>query len=485
MTDTRTNIASGTLAQLGLLDSDGIDAATALADTIAASDLETIRVLFPDQHGILRGKAIVASALPSVLANGMAAPSTLLLKDTSHRTVFPVWTGEAATEADPMRGAGDILLAPDPSTFHPLPWAPHSAWLLCDAHFKTGAPIPFSSRTVLRRALEKLAARDLTLTVGLELEFHVFDRLDPAPEHSQATMPAHPPRTRPLAPGYQFLTDAIYDVLEPVMDDIRRTAQAMGMPVRSTEVEMGPSQFEVTFEPADPMTHADTMIMFRTMVKELCARRGLHATFMCRPRLDNVAASGWHLHQSLSDATGRNLFMPETEGTPTPYASAWMAGLLHHAEESCLLTTPTINGYKRYQPFQLAPDRIQWGQDNRGAMLRALMLPGDPASRIENRVPESAANPYYVIASQILSGLSGLEQSLTAPPPCEQPYDPTAKALPASLLDAIVHFEQGALYRATLGDGFVDYLTRIKRAEWDRYVGALSEWEQAEYFGLF
>ncbi|SFL63899.1 glutamine synthetase [Shimia aestuarii] len=485
MTSHRDKIANGALARLGLMTPERIDAATALAETVATSDLETIRVLFPDQHGILRGKAITAAALPSILASGMAAPSTLLLKDTSSRTVFPVWSGEAATDADPMRGAGDILLVPDPATFHPLPWAPHSAWLLCDAHFKSGAEIPFASRTVLRRALDQLGAQNLSLTVGLELEFHVLERLDPAPEHADTTMPGQPPRTRPLAPGYQFLTDSLYDMLEPVMDDIRRTAQAMNMPVRSTEVEMGPSQFEVTFEPSDPMTHADTMVMFRTMVKQLCARRGLHATFMTRPRLDNIAASGWHLHQSLTDTTGKNLFTPGDDGRLTPHASAWIAGLLAHAEESCLLTTPTVNGYKRYQPFQLAPDRIQWGQDNRGAMLRALMAPCDPASRIENRVPESAANPHYVMASQILSGLSGLARSLTAPAPCEQPYDPAAPALPKSLAEAIAHFETGTLYRDALGQDFVAYITRIKRAEWDRYVGALSEWEQAEYFSLF
>ncbi len=485
MTPHKDMIANGALARLGLMPDARIHAAATLADTVAASDLETIRVLFPDQHGVLRGKTVTAAALPAILAGGMAAPSTLLLKDTSHRTVFPVWSGAAATDADPMRGAGDILLVPDPATFRPLPWSPHSAWLLCDAHFKSGAPIPFAPRSVLRTALDRLGARDLSLTVGLELEFHVFEKRDPHPCHRDTTMPPHPPRTRPLATGYQFLTDALYDQLEPVMDDLRRTAQAMQMPVRSTEVEMGPSQFEFTFDPADPMTHADTMVMFRTMAKELCARRGLHATFMCRPRLENAAASGWHLHQSLCNANGDNLFTPGSDGALTPYATAWIAGLLVHANESCLLTTPTVNGYKRYQPFQLAPDRIQWGQDNRGAMLRALLAPGDPASRIENRVPESAANPYFVFASQIISGLSGLDRDMIAPPPCEQPYDGTAPALPASLADAIVHFENSALYRDALGAGFVDWFTTIKRAEWSRYVSALSEWEQAEYFSLY
>ena len=150
-----------------------------------------------------------------------------------------------------------------------------------------------------------------------------------------------------------------------------------------------------------------------------------------------------------------------------------------------MLTTPTVNGYKRYRPHQLAPDRIQWARDNRGAMIRGLMTPGDTASRIENRVAETTANPYYFFTSQIVSGLDGLERGLRAPEAVETPYDSNAIALPESLLSAIQSFERSDFYRAALGDVFVDYLSRIRRAEWDRYHLTVSEWEQAEYFGLY
>ena len=166
-------------------------------------------------------------------------------------------------------------------------------------------------------------------------------------------------------------------------------------------------------------------------------------------------------------------------------ASGWIAGLLKHAADCCLLTTPTVNGYKRYRPHQLAPDRIQWGRDNRGAMIRALTTPGDNASRVENRVAEPTANPYYYFASQILSGLDGVNQNLSAPAAVETPYDSDAEVLPDSLLSAIERFEQSDFLRAELGDVFVDYLSRIRRAEWERYHIAVSEWEQAEYFSLY
>lgn len=482
----RQKIESGTLARLGLTDAARIRQAVRVVEEVERAGLETVRVLFADQHGILRGKGVVASAIASVFANGIAAPSTLLLKDTSNRTVFPIWQGPSETLPNSLGGAGDVLLNPDPSTFRLLPWSDRSAWLLCDVHGRAGEDLTFAPRRVLRRAMDKLGEAGFDLVVGLEVEFHVYALAGSAPEHGAATMPRQPPATRPLSLGYQFLTEGEYDRLEPVMNELRRSAQSLGLPVRSTEVEMGPSQFEFTFDPADALTHADNMVMFRTMVKEVCARRGLHATFMCRPKIENTAASGWHLHQSLVErSSGRNLFVPDEGAAITAVAGHWIAGLLAHARESCLLTTPTVNGYKRYQPFQLAPDRIQWGQDNRGAMIRALMKPGDPASRVENRVAETAANPYYFFASQILSGLSGIRNGMTPPDPVETPYANEATSLPRSMIAAVEAFGASDLYREEIGEEFVSYLMHLKRAEWDRYLMTVSEWEQSEYFSLF
>lgn len=481
-------IRSGRLARDGLLNA--IEAAAALVEQVetggfATGPVETVRVVFADQHGVLRGKTVTAAALGSIFRSGMNVPGTLLLKDTSNRTVFPIWDGASEGVMATMAGAGDMLLVPDPATFRILPWSPHSAWLFCDPHDRDGTPLPFAPRPVLRRAMDRLARHGYALTAGLEVEFHVFERVSQGLEHGETGMPGTPPATRLLDQGYQYLSEAHYDRLEPVMDLLRRHAQALGLPVRSTEVEMGPSQFEFTFEPADPMTHADNMIMFRTMVKEVCARAGMHASFMCRPNLDNTASSGWHLHQSLTDATGENRFIPPEAGALTEVASAWIAGLLAHAGESCLLTTPTVNGYKRYRPLALAPDRIQWGYDNRGAMIRALMMPGDGASRVENRVAEPAANPYFYFASQILSGVAGIEAGLQAPAPTENPYSNDARKLPPSLIAAVEAFETGGLFARMLGPEFVEYITTLKRAEWQRYVTTVSDWEQREYFGLF
>ncbi|OED40351.1 glutamine synthetase [Chromatiales bacterium (ex Bugula neritina AB1)] len=481
----RNKICAGKLAQEQLLDDQKINEAAALLARVADSNLETIRVLFADQHGILRGKTIVASAFESVFTRGLCVPSTLLLKDTSHRTVFPVWSEDPGIDGG-MAGAGDILLIPDPATFRILPWSEHSAWIFCEPRFKSGSQIPFSPRGVLQRSIDKLADAGYAMLTGLELEFHVFEVVDRKLDHAGSTMPGQPVVTRNLAQGYQFLTEHRYDTLEHIVDELRRHCQSLQLPIHSMEIEMGPSQLEFTFEPADPMTHADNTIMFRTMVKEVCARKGLHATFMCKPKIENSAASGWHLHQSVLDLnTRRNLMVPTADNELSDIASAWIAGLLEHVAECCLLTTPTVNGYKRYRPHQLAPDRIQWGRDNRGAMIRALTARSDNASRIENRVAEPAANPYYYFASQILSGLDGIKRGMQAPAAVETPYNSNANTLPDSLLSAIELFENSAFLRGELGDVFVDYLSRIRRSEWDRYHSVVSEWEQAEYFGLY
>lgn len=462
------------------------DAADALLKRMTDDKLEVVRISFADQHGILRGKTITVSGLRSALKDGITMTSTMLLKDTSHRTVFPVWQEDAGFGAGQMSGASDILMLPDPATFRVLPWSPHTGWMLADLYYADGRPVPLSTRSILQKAQKRLNDLGYQFIAGLEVEFHVFKLVDQPMNLADAGQPGTPPQVDLLSQGYQYLTEDRYDQMEVVFDLIRRNGEAMGLPVRTLEVEFGPSQCEVTFDPADGLTQADNMMAFRSMVKQVCRREGLHATFMCRPRFADSMASGWHLHQSLVDfKTGENVFTPEVGAPISDLGLNWIAGLLAHARESCLLSTPTINGYKRYRPFTLAPDRIQWGRDNRGAMVRCLANPGDSASRVENRIGEPAANPYLYLASQILSGMDGIERKLEAPAPVANPYDSDAETLPSCLIDALDAFRSGSFYKDQLGEEFVQYMSVLKEAEWNRYLTTVSEWEEREYFSLF
>lgn len=446
---------------------------------VEADGIETIRVVFTDPHGILRGKTITATALPGAFTSGVRVPSTLLLKDLSHRTAFPVWHGDTA----PMQGAADVILRLDADSFRRLPWSPHSALIHGDVTAMDGAPIPFASRAILAKAEADLAQAGLTATMGLEVEFQIYRVTDPALGAADCTMPGAPPQVENTTQGYQYLTATRYAEVEPMLDRIRRGAEEMGMDVRSVEVEMGPSQFEFTFAPGRPSQIAEMAVNFRMLAKELCARHGLLASFMPKPALPNAAANGWHIHQSLSDETGRNLFTPDGPGL-TQTAAHWTAGLLTHASACCLLTNPTVNSYKRFVPHQLAPNRIGWGVDNRGAMIRAITGLDDPASRIENRLPDSAVNPYLAFAAQLHAGLAGLREAAAPPAPLSDPYDAGAPPLPTSLGDAIDAFAACETMRAALTPDVADWLVTLKRHEWTRYLAHISDWEQAEYFSI-
>jgi glutamine synthetase len=229
------------------------------------------------------------------------------------------------------------------------------------------------------------------------------------------------------------------------------------------------------------------MVLLRSAVKQIARRNGYHATFMCRPRIPNVMSSGWHLHQSLRDRqSGGNAFVShDRHGDLSPVALHWLGGLLAHARAATAFTTPTLNGYKRFRPYSLAPDRAIWGRDNRGVMIRALAAPGDSATRLENRVGEPAANPYLYVAAQVLSGLDGLKRKLDPGPSADAPYETQAEPLPKSLAEALAALREDACFRDGLGEGFVSYFARIKEHEIARFQAEVTEWEQREYFEIF
>src|SRR5882762_8972535 len=403
---------------------------------IKAAELSVVRLAFADQHGVLRGKTLTVGEVDAALKNGVGFTTTMLLKDTSHRTVFPVWQPGGGFGMKELEGAADVIMLPDPTTFRVLPWAPHSGWMLCDIHFDDGRP-------------------------------------------------GEPPDVSLLNQGYQYLTEQRYDEMDPILEILRTNIVDLGLPLRSIEVEFGPSQVEFTFRTATGLASADAMVLFRSATKQVAQRHGYHATFMCRPKLANVMSSGWHLHQSLTDKKSHaNVFMDGREPL-SALGSHYMAGLLAHARGAAAFSTPTLNGYKRYRPFSLAPDRATWGRDNRGVMVRVLGGPGDPATHLENRVGEPAANPYLYVASQIVSGLDGLDRKLDPGLSADTPYDAKAPALPRSLAESLAALGEDKALRAGFGDFFVDYYLKLKQAEIDRFNLEVSDWEQREYFSLF
>jgi len=463
------------------------EAAARAEKLIEERRLEVVRLSFPDQHGILRGKTVMANDAAQAMRNGVTITTTLLAKDTSHRSVFPVFTPGGGFGMPEMEGGGDFVMIADPSTFRVLPWAPQTGWVLCDIYFRDGKPVPFSTRHLYRNVLRRLADVGFDFMAGLEVEFHVFKIENPRLKPEDTGWPGEAPEVSMLAPGYQYLTETRFDQIEPILETVRRDVLALCLPLRSVEIELGPSQCEFTFHPQVGLAPADTMMLFRSAVKQVCRRQGYHASFMCRPKLPNVMSSGWHLHQSLRERRGgANAFVAnDGKDLLSPLGRQFLAGLIAHAHAAAAFTTPTINGYKRYRQYSLAPDRAIWGRDNRGVMIRVIGGGGDPATRLENRVGEPAANPYLYMAAQIVAGLDGVERKLDPGPSADTPYEASAPLLPKSLEEALAALRDSTCFANGFGKNFIEYYLRIKAAEIARYQSEVTEWEQKEYFELF
>jgi glutamine synthetase len=468
-------------------------AAAAVAQEIKRRKLELVRFSFADQHGVLRGKTLVASEAAAALKSGVTMTTTLLAKDTAHKTAFPVFTPGGGFGLSEMEGGADFVMVADPATFRILPWTSNTGWLLCDIYFTNGRPVPFSTRRIYRDALSRLGTAGFDFLAGLEVEFHLFRIENPRLAPDDATWPPAAPEVSLATRGYQYLTESRFDQIEPALEPIRRGVQALGLPLRSIEVELGPSQCEFTFRPQVGLAAADAMILFRAAAKQIARRHGFLASFMCRPALPNLMSSGWHLHQSLIERKRKlNAFALNDRDVLSTVGRYYLGGLLAHARAAAAFSTPTVNGYKRYRAYSLAPDRATWGRDNRGVMVRVLGQPGDAATHLENRVGEPAANPYLYMASQIYSGLDGIARRLEPGPSADTPYEAQAALLPKSLNEALTALSADDALRDNVGKPFVDYYIHLKTAELARFQAESgkeqaepTQWEQREYFDLF
>jgi len=493
----RRSLARSFVDRYGLWSEAQARAAAAVDKAIVQKSLELVRFSFPDQHGVLRGKTLLAGEASQALRNGVTMTSTLFAKDTAHRTVFPVFGPGAGIGVLEMGGAGNFIMVADPRTFRTLPWADNTGWVLCDCYFANGRKVPIATRHLYCDALAKLRKAGFDYAAGIEIEFHLFKIEDARLGADTLSWPTEPPLVSHTTHGYQYLTEGRYDQIACVLDVLRKNVVALGLPLQSLEVEFGPSQYELTFAAEIGVTAGDTMVLLRSALKQVARRHGYLVSFMCRPRLPNTLASGWHLHQSLLDLKSRaNAFISQNDkDVLSPLGREFLAGLLANARATTTFTTPTVNGYKRYQGVNtMAPIQAVWATDNRGAMIRVIGEAGDSRTHLENRCGEPLANPYLYMASQIYAGLDGINRNLDPGPPTQAPYQKSSGlALPATLEEALAALRASACFRAGFGEDFVDYYARMKEAEIVRcrkettnnlQQADVSEWEHREYFDM-
>jgi glutamine synthetase len=489
--------AAGFIETHGLWTDDQRRQADEVKRRLEADRVKLVRVAWADPHGYARAKLVTVPAFLSALVNGYNINVATTTLDSAGTRTFASFTRGGGMGLAEMTGSPNLAIVPDPATFRMLPWAPGIGWVLCDEYFVSGVPFHFSPRHLLRRQLRRLEERGHRCAVGLEIEWYLLRLAEQHLGDDQVAIPGmrgRPIATHPVEPGYHYHSESNLDLMQPVLSVLAETYEALGLPLRSIENEWGPGQVECTFAPTDALAAADTMLLFRTATRQVCRRLGHFATFMAQPALKGFYSSGWHLHQSLVDSGERNLFTSD-EARLSGIGENYLAGLLRHAVAATPFATPTVNGYRRFKPNSLAPDRATWAHDHRGVMIRVLGAAGDPATRLENRIGEPAANPYLYIASQIVASLDGIDGRLDPGPSDDEPYTAPRTMLPKSLPEALDALASDALFRREFGDVFVDYYVTLKRTEAGRYLRFVEEtgaagddvtaWEQNEYFDFF
>jgi glutamine synthetase len=485
------------IERYGLWSDEQRSLAAELKKRVAAEKVELIRLAWADPHGASRAKAVSVPVFLEALESGYNINVATTTLDSANGRVFRSFTRGGGMGLDEMTGSPNLVAVPDPATFRVLPWAPGVGWVLCDEYFRDGTPFHFSPRHLLKKQLQRIRGE---LRVGLEVEWYLARVTEQELGDEHVGIPGvrgRPVKTAPMEPGYSYHSETNLDLMQPVLGQLAVTYEKLGLPLRSIENEWGPGQVECTFSAQEALRTADDLVLFRTATRQVCRRLGCFATFMARPALKGYYASGWHLHQSLVER-GTNAFMPHGKGEVlSPLGKSFLGGLLHNAVAATVFATPTVNGYRRFKPNSLAPDRAGWGYDHRAAMIRVLGGAGDAGTRLENRIGEPAANPYLYIASQIVAGLDGVERKLDPGPPDDEPYAADRAGLPTSLGAALDALEKDALFRGEFGDVFVDYYLRLKRSELGRFNEFLekhglawpgeepTQWEQNEYFDFF
>lgn len=450
--------------------------------------IHSIRIGWGDIHGIIRGKTISVEELKYTFRDGRDFQGCFGILDTTNHPCVAPFSDKAEAGIPELIGIPDTILVPDPSTFRIVPWAEGTASILSDLYFLNGKEAPFNTRGILRRQLAKAAAAGYATTmIGVELEFGIFKLLDPKLEPIRSGWPAQEPSVNLSCHGFQYLAEVTNDLVGDILHPLKANLEAYGLPLLTMEIEFGPSQYEVNLRPLPAMEAADAVLALRSAIKQVCRRKGYHASFMARTNLPNVFVSGWHLHQSLWTADEKSVFL-NTSG-PDPLSKVgmnYLGGILQHAPGTALLSTPTINGYKRQMPDSFAPTRACWDVENRGVMVRLLGGPGDPLSHIENRVGEPAANPYLYMAANLIAGLDGIKNKI----------DPGGRSLggyaamdrpplPTNIIQAIAGLKEDAVVRQELGETFANLLIKMKEFEVNRFMTSVTDWEMREYFDTY
>ncbi|OLS14162.1 MAG: glutamine synthetase, type I [Promethearchaeota archaeon CR_4] len=429
---------------------------------VEEKDVEFIRIWFTDVLGFLKSFAITPPELEGAFEEGLGF------------------------DGSSIRGFRDIhesdcVAWPDASTFQILPWRPKEkavARMFADVTNPDGTPLEADPRYILKQMLKKASDKGYTFYVGPELEYFYFAN-DQCPE---------------------FLENAGYfdQSMKATDIDLRRETvlalEAMGMRIEKSHHEVAPSQHEIDMCYAEGLTMADNTITYKYTVKTIAQKSGVCATFMPKP-VAGINGSGMHCHQSLFEGKKNAFWNPSDEYHLSYVGKSYIAGLLKYAPEFALVTNPWVNSYKRLVPGYEAPVYIAWARSNRSALVRVPMYKPnkEKATRCELRCPDPSCNPYLAFAVMLGAGLKGIEEHLELSPPVEKNIfhlcaedkkKLNITEMPGSLLEAIQIAEKNTFLKEVLGEHVYNYYLESKKAEWDSFRTAVTDWEVKAYLPL-
>jgi glutamine synthetase len=435
----------------------------AVARPPALSDpsVTSVRVIYPDLHGVARGKDVPLTEFDRVSEHGLAFCSAIMGTDLRHT---PVVGGE--------QGYPDLVARPDLSTLTLLPWEPGMACCIADVGpVVEGLVAPADPRGAVRRAVEAFEDVGLAPIVGPELEFFLAIRDPGAPNGLRR---------------YVDNLSMVYTVgpqADPrgIVREITESLSRLGMGTFAANHEFMNSQYEINLRHARALIAADRAFRLKSAVKDVAAQAGMVATFMGKP-FNDQGGSGFHLHIS-ADREDDNAFADhgDADGVSAELRH-FTAGVLAHGRALMAFLNPTINAYRRIVPDSLAPTHVNWGWDNRTSFIRIPAERGR-ATRVEIRVGDGSANPYLAIASVLFAGLHGIREELELPAPVagDAYTQDVGDPLPTTLAESLDALEADTLLRDAMSPQIVDTFLAIKRFEIERHRMWVSDWELAEY----
>jgi glutamine synthetase len=442
----------------------GATEAEAQAFLDAHDKAQAIDIVLTDAHGIGRGKSIRRHELLSLYRGGRGMPVSLFAQDVAGEDVEAAGIG--------LTDGADMRCWPVPGTlgFNP---ATGRGQVLVSMFDAGGVPVAAEPRHALMAQVARAAGMGFQPQGALELEFYLVQRGEDG-----RVRPAAYALTGRKSPHRNTMSVDEIDEMAPLFDAVYAGAAALGLPLESLISEYAPGQYEFTLRHGPLARACDEVISAKRLIRSTARRFGMEACFMAKP-FGEQSGSGMHLHLSLNDAEGRNVFADTADGALSPMMLHAIGGVRATVGRTMLVLAPFLNSWRRLAATVYSPASDTWGVENRTVALR--VPAGAPATRhFEHRVAGVDANPYLVAAVTLAAALDGIEAGHDPGPPVTgSAYDGPPSTLLRDWLSAIEAFEASDFCRRALGDPLHAGFAAVKRAEWRRLALTVTEaeWE--------